>query len=292
MSALTLASAAEDATALEAAEAQLARTAGELAGRVALLTTAAGRDPGAAERLRTGLVAFCDRELLPHATAQEAVLYPVARTMPDARLLMVSLAAEHRCIAELVDALRTAGDPADAVAHARALQVVFEEHTAKENGLVLPLLALAPGISLATLLTELHGRLAPDRPAGPDRPADGERGGTRNDVGVNDRTTRTDRTDRAAPSGKTGGCGGACGCGAADGEAVPELDVRGVPHALRHATVFGALDAVPPGRSMVLTAPHDPLPLLAQIEDRSPGVFSVEYLERGPGAWRLRIGHR
>jgi uncharacterized protein (DUF2249 family) len=82
-----------------------------------------------------------------------------------------------------------------------------------------------------------------------------------------------------------------CGCGGAEEVAEPELDVREVPHALRHATVFGALDAVPSGTTMVLVAPHDPLPLLAQIEQRNPGIFEVEYLERGPEAWRLRLSH-
>ncbi|WP_416979803.1 DUF2249 domain-containing protein [Streptomyces sp. T028] len=90
---------------------------------------------------------------------------------------------------------------------------------------------------------------------------------------------------------ETGGCGGVCGCGGAEETAEPELDVREVPHALRHATVFGALDAVPVGTAMVLVAPHDPLPLLAQIEQRSPGAFAVEYLERGPESWRLRLSH-
>ena len=37
----------------------------------------------------------------------------------------------------------------------------------------------------------------------------------------------------------------------------------------------------------MLVAPHDPLPLLAQIEQRSPGAFRVDYVERGPEAWRL-----
>lgn len=68
--------------------------------------------------------------------------------------------------------------------------------------------------------------------------------------------------------------------------------MREVPHALRHLTVFGALDAVPAGTAMVLVAPHGPLPLLAQMEQRNPGVFAVEYLERGPEAWRLRLSHR
>ena len=70
---------------------------------------------------------------------------------------------------------------------------------------------------------------------------------------------------------------------------MPELDARAVPHAIRHATIFGALDSVEAGSGMVLVAPHDPLPLLALLEQRSPGLFSVDYLERGPEAWRIRF---
>ena len=82
-----------------------------------------------------------------------------------------------------------------------------------------------------------------------------------------------------------------CGCGCSD-EGVPELDVRAIPHAIRHATVFGALGAIPPGGSMVLVAPHDPKPLLAQIADREAGAIEVSYLDEGPEAWRLRLTRR
>lgn len=84
---------------------------------------------------------------------------------------------------------------------------------------------------------------------------------------------------------------GRCGCGHA-GEtagAAPVLDVRAVPHAIRHAAVFGALDAVPAGGSLVLLAPHDPLPLLGQLEARAPATFAVAYEERGPQIWQLRL---
>ncbi|HEX6517716.1 MAG TPA: DUF2249 domain-containing protein [Nocardioidaceae bacterium] len=77
-----------------------------------------------------------------------------------------------------------------------------------------------------------------------------------------------------------------------DGPGYPELDARAVPHAIRHATIFGALDAVRPGGGMVLVAPHDPLPLLDQVEQRFPGAFDVDYLERGPEAWRLSFVRR
>lgn len=79
-----------------------------------------------------------------------------------------------------------------------------------------------------------------------------------------------------------------CGCGCVDtGE--PILDVRQIPHAIRHATVFGALGAITSGESLVLVAPHDPKPLLAQIADREHGSIGVTYLEEGPDAWTLRL---
>lgn len=79
-----------------------------------------------------------------------------------------------------------------------------------------------------------------------------------------------------------------CTCGEHAHEE-PVLDARTLPHAIRHAAIFGALDSIPAGSGLVLVAPHDPLPLLAQASDRYDGALSVEYLERGPEAWRLRL---
>lgn len=79
---------------------------------------------------------------------------------------------------------------------------------------------------------------------------------------------------------------GACGCGESVGDA-PELDVRVIPHAIRHATVFGAWSAIPQGGTLVLVAPHDPKPLLAQLAERGP--VTVTYLDEGPEAWRLQL---
>ena len=78
-----------------------------------------------------------------------------------------------------------------------------------------------------------------------------------------------------------------CGCGADEGE--PTLDVRLIPHAIRHATVFGALSAIAPGDSLVIVAPHNPKPLLAQIADRENGAIAVTYLVEGPEEWSLRL---
>lgn len=72
-------------------------------------------------------------------------------------------------------------------------------------------------------------------------------------------------------------------------EDIPALDVRPIPRSIRHATVIGALSAIRPGRSLDLVAPHDPQPLLRQVEGLEPGAWSVEYLVEGPEAWTLRL---
>lgn len=72
-----------------------------------------------------------------------------------------------------------------------------------------------------------------------------------------------------------------CTCGEHN-DPVPTLDARTIPHAIRHATIFGALDAMDVGDSMILIAPHDPQPLLYQIEQREPGAIEVSYLKREP----------
>jgi uncharacterized protein (DUF2249 family) len=79
-----------------------------------------------------------------------------------------------------------------------------------------------------------------------------------------------------------------CACGHSnDNEIV--LDVRTIPHAIRHATIFGAIGAIASGFSLDLVADHNPLPLLAQLDQRNPGEFAVSYLEEGPEVWKLRL---
>ena len=80
----------------------------------------------------------------------------------------------------------------------------------------------------------------------------------------------------------------ACACGEHSAE-LPELDARTIPHAIRHASIFGALDGLGSGAGMILVAPHDPLPLLEQARARYGDAFDIEYLQRGPDAWRLQF---
>ncbi|QAY71152.1 DUF2249 domain-containing protein [Xylanimonas protaetiae] len=83
--------------------------------------------------------------------------------------------------------------------------------------------------------------------------------------------------------------GGACGCGEHAAE-TPVLDVRTIPHAVRHGAVFGAFDQIRPGDSLVIIAPHAPLPMLAQLSQRAP--IETEFLVEGPVEWQVRITRR
>lgn len=81
---------------------------------------------------------------------------------------------------------------------------------------------------------------------------------------------------------------GGCACGHED-EHLPELDARVIPHAIRHGAIFGSIGQLRPGASLVLIAPHDPLPLLKQLQDREGDAIGVEYLQRGPEDWKLKL---
>lgn len=254
MNNVVVASSEQDAAAMEAVKQHHAEMGGALAALVEGLVVAA--EKGAAEPARERLLQWARTELVPHALAEEQVMYPLAHQDDRARLLVEAMLGEHRLIVALVDDLAATGSPVRAAAQAMALQVLFESHLAKENEQVLPLLAAEPGASLAQALEGMHELLGGHQ--------DGH------------------------SHGAVGGCGGGCACGETDPVGVaPELDARAVPHAIRHATIFGALDSVPSGQGLVLLAPHDPLPLLRQLEARAPGAFTVDYLERGPDTWRL-----
>ena len=70
----------------------------------------------------------------------------------------------------------------------------------------------------------------------------------------------------------------------------PVLDVRDLPPARRHETLFAAYRDLAPGAGFVLVNDHDPKPLRYQFEAEHAGQFTWQYLESGPEAWRVRIG--
>ena len=213
---------------------------------------------------RDELLSWLDGELLPHAYAEEAALYPAAADLPAGKLLVEGMLGEHRAITALVSELKETTSPTVAAATARALQAIFAVHLAKENDLVVPLLVEADAVSLAALLDGMHDLIG------------------------------------AGTGPSTGGCGGGgCGCGgdsaaAADADAPllaidPRLDVRDLPHGERHARVLAAIDALPVDAAMVLVAPHAPRPLLAEIDARYAGQVTAEWLQNGPDVWQIRL---
>ncbi len=248
-----VASTAADAEAVEAIMSHHA----QLAGQVAVLTDAmlSAAERGADfEPARAATLAFLTGELLPHAAAEEERLYPPATRTERARPLVESMIAVHRIIGSLVERIRT--EPAvRAAACGHALRVLFDAHLTDENERILPIVAADPEVSLVDVTNGMHELLGDHRPT-----ADGQ-----------------------PPH--------ACSCGESDTDD-PVLDVRQVPHSIRHATVFGAFDAVPDGGTLVLVAHHDPIPLLHQLEHRAAGRLQIHYEQSGPEAWRLRLTKR
>ena len=66
-------------------------------------------------------------------------------------------------------------------------------------------------------------------------------------------------------------------------EALYPFDARGIAKRFRHAAIFGALDALIPGEIMRFCNDHDPLPLLAQMQQRYGDRVVIEYVQREPG---------
>ncbi|MEO6205690.1 MAG: DUF2249 domain-containing protein, partial [Mycobacteriales bacterium] len=231
MDAVIIASDEADARAAQAVERHHAELAGALALKVEALTALVRGGKPLDEELRADLVGWCRTDLVPHALAEESTLYRAAAQRPEGRLLVEAMLAEHQLLLGLVDDLEQATDPATAGLTAHALRVVFDAHLSKENRQVLPLLVGAPDVSVAELLGDLAELVGGCSDHGHDH------------AGA-----------KAEPEGHR------CGCHEEDVTELPELDARVIPHAIRHATIFGALDGVAPGRGLVLVAPHDPLP--------------------------------
>ncbi|MPZ82690.1 MAG: DUF2249 domain-containing protein [Actinophytocola sp.] len=247
---VVLASSGADSGAVERITARHAELSGALAGLTArLLETATSGDERRLGLARAALLDWCRGPLSQHLDAERTVFGPALRPIDGD--LADRLTRERESVDTVLARLAEPGEPTEAATAAVALRVRVAHHLRVVEDSALPVLAATTRLSLASLLADVETLL------------DG-------------------RTGVAADA-------ATCACGVVDDPELPELDVRTVPHAIRHATVFGALDAVTAGQGLILVAPHDPLPLLAQIEQRAPGRFSVSYLERGPEAWRLQL---
>ncbi|MBS2966257.1 hemerythrin domain-containing protein [Actinocrinis puniceicyclus] len=127
---------------------------GELNERVQALLTAA-RAGGDLEAARGELIGFLDSSLMPHASAEERTLYTAAHALPQGRLLVEAMTAEHRALADRVAALRHLRERIELAASAAEIRALFAVHLYKENELLLPLLVGA-GADLPALLHDTH----------------------------------------------------------------------------------------------------------------------------------------
>ncbi|MFZ5846262.1 MAG: hemerythrin domain-containing protein, partial [Actinomycetota bacterium] len=114
---VVIASTEADARAAEAVEQHHAQMAGALATRVeALVGAASAGDAARAAEARADLVGWCDRELVPHALAEEKAMYPAAQAKVEGRLLVEGMLAEHQVITGLVQVLGATEEPVRAAA--------------------------------------------------------------------------------------------------------------------------------------------------------------------------------
>lgn len=104
---------------------------------------------------RDALLAFLDGELLPHARAEEAVLYP-AGAKGETSALVRAMIDEHGDIVGRIHELRSARDGLDLVARTAALLALFESHLAKENERLIPALVADPTATLGDRLAGMH----------------------------------------------------------------------------------------------------------------------------------------
>lgn len=251
---VVMATSAADSAAVDDMRSRYAELLGRQAALGAAVLAAVGATGSAFDEAHRAVQASIDHAVRPQLQATVGLIFPAVAGVERSRLLVEGLLGDIQLIEQVAARISHGTDRVQVVAHAEALRVLLEALLGKVADLLLPALAQASDVSLAALAAQLPD--LDDIASGP--------GGH-------------------GPDGHTG-----CGCGEEDDE-MPELDVREVPHAIRHATVFGAFDAVPVGGSMLLVAPHDPIPLLRQLTERSGGRLAVGYEERGPQAWRLRL---
>jgi uncharacterized protein (DUF2249 family) len=125
---------------------------------------AAVRDGRPHEPAVARLTELLATDVVPHARAEEDVLYAVAVDDP-LRPLVQGMLFEHETLLALTAELGAVGTGVDAAAIARALREVFVGHVRRENELLLPALAADPAVDLAALLPAMQARFTAYRGA-------------------------------------------------------------------------------------------------------------------------------
>ncbi len=267
------------------------------------------------------LLAYMASEVLPHAVAEEQTIYQVASEKEKLGETIAGMVGEHRQLSALLDRLATA-DEISAVTEAKAIEVLFREHVAKENERILPVLAADPDVQLGVLLERMHHSLeSSSRPGEEDPTSSGDAEGGLLRLLLDAATVLAtvgegDRACRLTAEAWTLVRGGRPELGVKVTAALhklvrsvtaepvkltsrrerPEagqnatLDVRRLAPAQRHETIFATYAALEPGAGFILVNDHDPKPLRYQFEAEHSGEFSWDVIEAGPAVWRIRVG--
>jgi uncharacterized protein (DUF2249 family) len=299
----------------------------QLSARAAAVSEAvtAGRPHEAAV---VDVITYLAEEVLPHAAAEEGTIYPAAAAHDGLAGTVNEILAEHHTLSQAAEALAGLSDGPTAAEQARQVAKLFAAHADRENDALLPALLADEDVALPALLARMHRR-AEEAAAGAlgieargRDPQAALLGLLLEGLGVLARAGQADlacrlaaaawtllREDRpdlgaavtaalhglarrldssAVQAGPPAGAGRPVSGSGQEGE--PKLDVRGLPPAQRHETIFTSYQNLASGTGFVLVNDHDPKPLRYQFEAEHAGEFTWDYLEAGPEAWRVRIG--
>lgn len=131
----------------------------ELAAKVALATELQLRI-GDREDARETLIGFCTQRVVRHLLATDRVLYSVAAGAVETRLLVRALRAQHDLVAARIAELKRVDSSAAVAASAHALVGLLEVCHHVEQEVLVPALAVLPGVDLQTLVEDVETLLA------------------------------------------------------------------------------------------------------------------------------------
>ncbi|WP_308258918.1 DUF2249 domain-containing protein [Pseudonocardia sp. H11422] len=131
----------------------------ELAAKVALATELQLRLVDR-EEARETLIDFCTHRVVRHLLATDRVLYSVAAGAAETRLLVRALRAQHDLVAARIADLKRADSSAEVAASAHALVGLLEVCHHVEQEVLLPALAVLPGVDLSALVDDVETLLA------------------------------------------------------------------------------------------------------------------------------------
>jgi iron-sulfur cluster repair protein YtfE (RIC family) len=105
-----------------------------------------------------GLLAYLAGEILPHAAAEEATVYPAAAALDGLADTVSEMTAEHKALSEAAGRLAETPSAIGAARLAEEIAGLFAGHVTKENDILLPALLASQDTDLPALLADMHHR--------------------------------------------------------------------------------------------------------------------------------------